>query len=62
MREEQGKSFVFAVEKGKAVRREVKVGISDGDRLEIRSGVKPGETVVLNPPEDLKSGVEVKTR
>lgn len=62
VREEQGKSHVFVVEKGKAVRREVKVGISDGDRLEIRSGVKPGETVVLNPPEDLKSGVEVKTR
>ncbi|SFF84464.1 HlyD family secretion protein [Planifilum fulgidum] len=62
VREEQGKSFVFAVEKGKAVRREVKVGISSGDRLEILSGVKPGETVVLDPPEDLRSGTEVKAR
>lgn len=62
VREEQGKSYVFAVEKGKAVRREVKVGVSSGDRLEILSGVKPGESVVLDPPEDLRSGAEVKTR
>lgn len=60
--EEQGKSYVFVVEKGKAVRRQVKVGVSDGDRLEILSGVKSGEKVVLDPPEDLKSGAEVKSR
>ena len=62
VREEQGKSYVFAVEKGKAVRREVKVGVSSGDRVEILSGVKPGESVVLDPPEDLRSGTEVKAR
>lgn len=62
VKEEGGKSHVFAVEKGRAIRREVKVGVSDGDLLEILSGVKPGEAVVLNPPEELKSGAEVKVR
>lgn len=45
-------SFVLVVEKGRANRRSVEVGISDGIETEILEGVTEGETVrvVLQPP------------
>jgi RND family efflux transporter MFP subunit len=43
-------------------RRAVRVGIEDGDRLEIVSGVSAGERVVNSPPADLREGAKVKVR
>jgi HlyD family secretion protein len=54
---------VFVVQDGKAVQRIVKTGISDETRVEIVSGVKPGDKVVTGPYRslrDLEDGALVK--
>ncbi len=50
---------VFVVEAGHAVLRLVKTGRSQGERIEILSGLKAGETVVLAPPAALRDGQPV---
>jgi len=40
---------VFVYEEGKAVQTEVKTGISDFERIEILSGIEPGQEVVTGP-------------
>jgi hypothetical protein len=47
---------------GRAERRAVRVGAEDGDRIEIASGVSPGERVVNSPPADLQDGARVKVK
>jgi HlyD family secretion protein len=50
---------VFVADKGKARQREVKSGISDETRVEVLSGLQPGEKVVTGPYRslrDLKDG------
>lgn len=45
---------VFVVQDGKAVQRVVKTGISDETRVEIVSGVQPGDKVVTGPYRSLR--------
>lgn len=52
-------SLVFVVEDGKVREQEVELGISDGERVQIVSGVETGEDVVVEPPQDLKNGESV---
>jgi len=40
---------VVGVEEGKAVEKRVKTGRRAGEQVEIVDGVKPGESVVLEP-------------
>lgn len=47
-------NVVFVVENGKAVQRTVRTGISDETRVEIVSGVKPGDKVVTGPYRSLR--------
>jgi HlyD family secretion protein len=54
------KRFVFTVADGQAERREVKVGLADGDKVEIVSGLVLGEQVVSAGQAGLKSGDLVK--
>jgi HlyD family secretion protein len=56
------KSYVFVVENGKAVRKEVKTGRRNGEFVQILSGLKADETVISVTPEGLVSGSEVKIR
>jgi HlyD family secretion protein len=54
---------VFVAEDGKARQRAVQTGISDETRVEILSGLKPGEKVVTGPYRslrDLKDGDAVR--
>ena len=54
---------VFVVRDGKAVQRAVKTGISDETRVEIVSGVQPGDKVVTGPYRslrDLEDGEQVQ--
>jgi RND family efflux transporter MFP subunit len=51
--EREGQSIVWIVSAGVASRRVVAVGPVRLDQVEVRSGVAPGETVVLNPPATL---------
>ncbi len=41
------KQYVYVVEKGMARRREIETGLSNFDYVEIKSGLKPGEKVIL---------------
>jgi RND family efflux transporter MFP subunit len=50
---------VWVVEKGKARRRLVSVGARDGQRIHIRTGLREGELVIVNPPTDLRDGQRV---
>ncbi|MEQ9467862.1 MAG: efflux RND transporter periplasmic adaptor subunit [Ekhidna sp.] len=47
--DEDVKEVVFIMKEGKAVKTEVKTGISDFDRIEILSGVEEGDQVISGP-------------
>lgn len=47
--EEDVKEVVFVFREGKAVRTEVKTGISDFDRIEILSGISAGDEIISGP-------------
>jgi multidrug efflux pump subunit AcrA (membrane-fusion protein) len=51
---------VFAVADGKAAERVVVTGRRLGESWEVVSGVKPGETIVVDPPPSLVAGVPVR--
>ncbi len=53
---------VFVMFEGKAVRRVVKTGSSNGKGIRIEDGLIGGEELILNPPATLKDGDRVKTR
>ncbi len=48
-KEDKVKELVFINDKGKAVSREVKTGISDFENIEIISGLKEGEDIISGP-------------
>jgi membrane fusion protein, multidrug efflux system len=50
---------VFAVSGGRAQEREVTLGVSQAERVEIRDGVSPGDTVVVVGQDNLRPGVAV---
>jgi len=51
---------VFVVENQMAKRREVKIGIENNDRVEIVSGVMPGEMVITSGQNGLPDGAKVR--
>ena len=51
--------FVFLVKGERAVRTPVRTGGRFGDMVEVSSGLKPGDTVVVNPPEGLRQGSKI---
>jgi HlyD family secretion protein len=51
--ERGGQSIVWVVTSGAAARRVVALGSERLDQVEVKSGVVPGETVILNPPPGL---------
>jgi hypothetical protein len=59
--ERGGLTGIFVVRDGKARLRWVASGARDGDGVEIRAGVEPGERVVLEPA-DLVDGAPVRER
>lgn len=50
---------VYVVENDRAYRRVVRIGRSDGDRIEVRSGVSEGEWVVVDGQFALRDGAPV---
>ncbi len=52
-------SFVFIVENGKAVKREIETGSSTTKRIEITKGVSTEDQVIIDPPDKLKDNMEV---
>lgn len=56
----EGGAAVFRIDEGRARRVAVTAGEAFGDWVEIRSGVRPGERVVLRPPAALRDGSRVE--
>jgi RND family efflux transporter MFP subunit len=59
VREENGAQYVFVVREDTVERRAVQVGGIDGDRLEVRAGLRGGDRVVVSPPDELADGRQV---
>jgi multidrug efflux system membrane fusion protein len=56
-----GGSFVFVVNPDKTVsQRLVTPGVQDGDRIAVVSGIKPGDTVVVDGADRLRDGADVE--
>jgi multidrug efflux pump subunit AcrA (membrane-fusion protein) len=58
-------SYLFVVggpENDTVTRKTVKVGDTDGDRVEVLGDVRAGESVVVNPPPELTHGAKVVLR
>jgi HlyD family secretion protein len=56
---DSGNTFVFVVVNNTVERRAVKVGGTDGDRVEVLAGLKGGDRVVMSPPPGLAPGTQV---
>lgn len=57
---EQGRTFVFIVENGEAVRREVKLGKRRPGEVEVVEGLKEHERVVVEGTQNLRDGGPVR--
>jgi multidrug efflux pump subunit AcrA (membrane-fusion protein) len=55
-----GGQVAFVVADGKAAVRKVKTGIEQAGRVEVLTGLEPGEKVVVTGHEKLKDGMEVR--
>jgi RND family efflux transporter MFP subunit len=62
VRSENGSSYVFVVRENTVERRAVQMGGNDGDRLEVKAGLRGGDRVVISPPADLAEGAEIIVR
>lgn len=58
--QKQGIYYVFTVEDDKAVRHQVEIGTATGETIQIKSGLQPGEKVVVSNISQLKDGDSVK--
>ena len=51
-----GNAFVFLVKDNHAVKTPLVTGILIDNMIEVLQGVKPGDTIIVNPPNRLKNG------
>jgi len=56
---DSGTTFVFLVNGQTVERRAVKVGGTDGDRVEVLAGLRGGDRIVIAPPAELAAGKEI---
>lgn len=62
VRTDGGSRVVFVVAGDRAERRALRVGAAREDRVEVLSGLSPGERIVLDPPAELKDGARIVVR
>lgn len=55
-----GRNVVFVIDGQRAVRRNVSLGITQDDKIEVREGVKPGERIVVRGLETLIHDTRVR--
>ena len=60
--DEGGQPYVYVVANGSAHRRDVTVGPTNGEVAAIRSGLQPGELVVVQGGTALEDGMKVRTK
>jgi HlyD family secretion protein len=53
---------VFAVENGRAARREVRIGARGTEEAQVLGGLSPGDRVVMFPADQLGDGARVRER
>jgi len=58
--ERDGEDMVLVVSDGRIATRKVSLGRTVGDAREVRSGLRAGDEVVLEPAEELKDGARVR--
>ena len=56
---EGGTDAVFVVRDGVVERRAISLGGNSGDRVEVKAGLREGDSVVVDPPERLADGDRV---
>jgi HlyD family secretion protein len=57
-----GKKYVFVIENNKTVKKYVETGLETDFEVEIRSGLKEGESYISSPPDTLKENDAVTTQ
>jgi membrane fusion protein (multidrug efflux system) len=57
-----GERIAFVIRDGKALRRKLETGIEGEGRVQITTGLQPGEKVVVAGNEKLRDGMEVKAQ
>jgi len=57
-----GERIAFVLKEGKALRRKLETGIEGDGRVQILTGLQPGEQVVVAGNEKLREGMEVKVQ
>jgi RND family efflux transporter MFP subunit len=62
VRSADGRSVVFVLNEDRVERRAVSVGLENGDQVELVSGVRAGERVVVDAPPTLKDGDRVRVQ
>jgi RND family efflux transporter MFP subunit len=62
VRSADGRQVVYVLNEDHVERRAVRVGLETGDQVEVVSGVRAGERVVVDGPSTLKDGDKVKVQ
>ncbi len=57
-----GESFVYKVRNGKTKETPVELGLKDMENVEITSGIKEGDMIIVSIPENLKNNAGVKSQ
>jgi len=57
---EQSRQFIYVVEDGRAVRREVRIGRRQPGRVEVVAGLKAGEEVIVEGTQKVREGGAVR--
>jgi HlyD family secretion protein len=58
--EEEEKTYVWGIKNHKAVKKEIKIGISSLDETEVISGLSVGEKTIINASTKIKEGTKIK--
>jgi membrane fusion protein (multidrug efflux system) len=54
-----GKTYVFVLQDGKALQREVSLGLTEEDEAEVLTGIAEGDVIISVGVENLKDGQPV---
>lgn len=54
--------YLFVFQDGKAVRREITLGVNNNSQVEVKSGIEAGEKVIVRGQSDLTDGQEVEVK
>lgn len=58
--DKEGKNFVYIIKDGKAIEKEIKLGVESDTEAQIIEGLNVGEKVIINPEDTIKNGTLVE--